>query len=368
MKSPIFTVFAAALLLSACAVPVVGDDPVEVLQGPVPTLTETPASRALTCLRSVSRPDNLDIRLAVGEIPDRTGRFDYEEVGSFATQGATYMMISALAQSGVRQVNRSTVGIAEWELEQSINQRLGEGRPVRVGDQLLTYRPVPRGAFTGSTHYITGAITELDFNVYQRANEVTIGGIGGGARAFVAQMALDLAVTDTRTTEIVLSKSYKKQVVGYEIRADVFRIFDIGSGIGQIEGEELLDVNFSTQPNEPLQGSMRWVIESAAYDIAAELLGVGATCDTYLNEAERERRAGRRTATIPPTPAPAPTAIVAPSTDTLDTNSPDQEPVNGTLAAPQAAPLDCRFIAGRQVCANFPDSAPNPSERAAPPN
>jgi len=355
MNAPLKSALALVLMLSACAVPPVGDRPAPILQGPIPTLTETPASRALACL--AARPDaqNPDLRIAVGEIPDRTGRFDYEDLGSFVTQGATYMMISALAAAGIRQVNRSTVGIAEWELEQSINQRLGEGRPVTVGDQVLTYRPIPRGAFTGSTHYITGAITELDFNVFQRSNEAMIGGIGAGMRVFVARVAVDLAVTDTKTTEIVLSRSYRKQVVGYEIQANIFRIFDIGSGVGQIAGEELIDVNLATQPNEPLQGSVRWVLESAAYDIASELLGTGALCDAHLNEAERERRQARRGRI----PLPRPAEIDAPA-GILDSTDPDAAAVDGSLPEPQATPLECRFIAGRQICANFPGSAPNP--------
>lgn len=347
-------------LLGACALPhpAIDDTPVEVIEGSVPLLTETPTSRALACLGTL--PRQRDIRVAVGDIPDRTGRFDYEDLGSFVTQGATFMMMSALSEAGVPQVNRSTVGIAEWELEQAINQRLGEGRPVSVGNQVITYRPVQRGAITGSTHYITGAITELDFNVFDRVNEVSIGGIGGGIRTFVARIGIDIAVTDTRTTEVVLARSLRKQVAGYEVVANIFRIFDIGGGWGQIEGDELIDVSFASAPTEPLQGSVRWVIENAAYDIASTLLGTGTQCDEHLNETVREDRKARygitMAAAAQSAPAPGPAAIG----DVLDTRPPEEGQVNGNITDPAATPLDCRFIAGRRVCANFPDNAPAP--------
>lgn len=339
------------LALGGCALPP-PDEPVKTLQGPVPFAAVTPATDALACLAEVVRATPTDLRLAVGDIPDRTGRFDYEEVGSFVTQGATYMMVAAVAQAGVRQVNRSTIGIAEWELQQALSQRLGEGRPLRVGQQTITYRPVPRGAFLGSTHYVTGAITELDFNVFQRSNEVAVGGIGFGGRSFAAQVALDLMVTDTRTTEVVLSRSYRKQIVGYEVRADVFRIFDIGGGVGQIDGDELIEVSFADQPNEPLQGSVRWAVEAAAYDIAARLLGAEDRCDGFLTPSERERRAAARAAARP-IPAPPP-----PVDDPLETTDPSAGPAAGSLPAPSATPLDCRVVAGRTVCAPFPDTAP----------
>jgi curli production assembly/transport component CsgG/holdfast attachment protein HfaB len=67
---------------------------------------------ALSCL-SKHVPRNLDMRLAVHSIPDRTGVNGYDGPGSYVTQGAELMMISAFAKTGVRQVNRTATSIAE---------------------------------------------------------------------------------------------------------------------------------------------------------------------------------------------------------------------------------------------------------------
>jgi curli production assembly/transport component CsgG/holdfast attachment protein HfaB len=356
----------SAVLLSACtSLPPPGDEPKEnLLQGPVPFSAETPSSQALRCL---ARYDlgRRDLRVAVGEIPDLTGRYDFEDTGSFATQGATYMMVTALGQAGVRQVNRSTLGIAEFELNQAIQQRLGEGRPILVGNQQITYRPVPRGAFLGSTHYITGAITELDFNAVSGGVDVSIGGIGGAARYFLLQIGLDLAVTETQSTEIVLGRGWRKQLVGYEVEADVFRFFEIGGD------DELFDINIGEQPNEPLQGAVRWIIETAAFDLLRDLYVLDGRCEPVLGEAQRRHMPAavhaRAEADAPGPAADTPDTEAAPAAaeppgDTLNPEERPLEPTaNGAPPGPRPSGVDCRFVNGRWVCGRLPETTPNPA-------
>lgn len=366
---------ASSLILGGCAIPQDMDQPQELLQGSIPTIAETPASEALNCLSDVPRPSNFDIRLAVGEIPDLTGRFDYNDLGAFISQGATNMMISAIGETDIPQVNRFTTGIAEWELDQAVERRLGEGRTVQAGNQQVSFRPVPFGSITGSTHYITGAITELDFNVYQRVNELNIAGFGAGNRAFLAQVAMDIAVTDTRSTEILFSRPYRKQILGYEIQGEVFRIFDLGDGLGQIEGNELIDISVSNEPNEPLQGAVRWVTELAAYDIVSDALNAGSRCDDRLNPAQQDYRRDAMAPEIDsnetgadgaPSPGQTPETDAARESDADTTPSLDsltgrqdlpsiedrEEPATQSQGDRQTSPTrpGCRIIGGREVC------------------
>lgn len=345
---------AAALLLAGCAVtPPMGEEPAKLLTGPIPVKTSTPITGALRCLAHQPRGP-LDVRLAVGDIPDRTGRFNYQDIGAYMTQGATHMMISALAQAGTAQVNRSTTAIAEFELAQSLQQRLGEGRPVTVGNQTVAFRPVAKGTLLGSTHYITGAISELDFKVVNSAASVTVGGIGGGAKSYAVQIGLDLAVTDTRTSRIVYAKSWRKQAIGYETSANLFRFFDLGVKGGAFAGDILFDVSIGEQPTEPLQGAVRWAIESAAYDIVSDIYRTGTACDHLLTQAARERREAELAdlAAVRAMQASAQTPAASDAGEPLNKTPADPSPKADGLPS-LGRPADggnCRYAGGRMIC------------------
>ncbi|HYD68347.1 CsgG/HfaB family protein [Azospirillum sp.] len=354
---PLTTALLATLMLSACAVPPpLGEEPAKLISGPIPVKTATPATEALKCLGRLPRPP-MDLRLAVGDIPDRTGRFNYQEIGAYVTQGATHMLISSLSAARVPQVNRSTTAIMEFELAQALNQRLGEGRVVQAGSQSVMFRPIPKGMVLGSTHYVTGAITELDFKVVNNSAEVTIAGIGAGAKSYAVQIGLDLAVTDTRTSQIVYSKAWRKQAVGYETSANLFRFFDLGVKGGAFAGDVLFDISIGEQPTEPLQGAIRWAIESAAYDIVSELYRTGAACDQHLTTAARERRDAEH-AEAERAAAAMPIGIAEPQVARRDEalNAVPAE-AKGNAAPPPSLSLDrvperqgCRMLGGRMVC------------------
>jgi hypothetical protein len=134
-------VLAALLATGGCAAVPPGDEPIQVVRGSLPARASTPMAPALACLRDAP-PRGVDLRLAVQSIPDRTGVTDYDGPGSYVTQGAELMMVAALARTGVRQVNRTATNIAEWELQQAMEKRLGEGGKVQVGSTEVAFRPV----------------------------------------------------------------------------------------------------------------------------------------------------------------------------------------------------------------------------------
>jgi curli biogenesis system outer membrane secretion channel CsgG len=245
---------------------------------------------ALECVNR-SLPSDFDMRLAVHSLPDRTGVNDYDGPGAYVTQGAELMMISALAKAGARQVNRTATSIAEWELSQAMEKRLGEGSKVMVNEVPVGFRPIQVGYYLGSTHTIYGGITELDFDLVSDGIEAQVAGVGGKARGYYISIGLDVIVADSRSTEIVLARSYRKQVWGQELEANLFRFWDIGSGgddIGEF-GVELFDLRLGRQQNEPIHQSVRWVVEQAAYEVVRDLAGLGATCEENIPGLSRSR-------------------------------------------------------------------------------
>ncbi|MEK0082906.1 CsgG/HfaB family protein [Benzoatithermus flavus] len=318
-------VLAALLATAGCAAVPPGDRPVEVARGPLPSRAFTPMTPALTCLRD-ALPRGLDLRLAVQSIPDRTGVVDYNGPGSYVTQGAELMMVSALARSGVRQVNRTATNIAEWELQQAMEKRLGDGGKVQVGATAVPFRPVPAGALLGSTHTVYGGITELDFDLQSGGVEANIAGIGAKARGYYIGVGLDVVVADTRTTEVVLARSYRKQIWGQEVEANLFRFWDIGNGgdkIGQF-GTELFDIRLGRQQNEPIHQSVRWVVEQAAYEIVRDLAGIGDRCDRLVPEGSRSTPSP--VALVHAAPFPPAATIANPPAEAEPSSSPPATP------------------------------------------
>jgi curli biogenesis system outer membrane secretion channel CsgG len=329
----------AVLAAGACTAVPPGDKPIAVVRGPLPTRAVTPMQPALTCLRE-RLPRRVDLRLAVHGIPDRTGVVDYNGPGAYVTQSAELMMVSALARSGARQVNRTATNIAEWELEQAMEKRLGDGGRVQVGAAEVAFRPVQAGTLLGSTHTIYGGITELDFDLESGGAEAHVAGIGGKARGYYVGIGLDVVVADTRTTEVVLARSYRKQVWGQEIEANLFRFWDIGDGGDKIGdfGTELFDVRIGRQQNEPVHQSVRWVVEQAAYELVRDLAGVGGACDSLVPETSRSAPAAvalaataPRRATVP-SPEDLPGAAARTTTTTTTTPTTPTGGRGGTAA------------------------------------
>ncbi len=92
--------------------------------------------------------------------------------------------------------------------------------------------------------------------------------------------AIDIRVTDTKTTRIVKAKSYSKQAVGREVFASVFRFFS----------DELFDIKIGSKSQEGLQAAVRWVLADATYDLVKELSGHKGACDVYLPKASQDDR------------------------------------------------------------------------------
>lgn len=274
----------ATVILSGCTTmyPKTGDAPVKPLVGPVVTRAETPMNAALTCLAD-HMPDDLDLRIGVADVSDGTGATaDGDSLSRVLTQRPDLMLVVALSKTGVRLVNRSSTSVAEWEMKQALEKRLGDGKKARIGDKRVDFRPVRVGGLLGSTHYVVGALTEVNWNVDSAVAEAGFYGFDAGTRGYYISIGFDLLVTNTKTTEISMARAYSKQIFGRETKAGFYRFFDLGGSSPNFGPFELFRANVGQKKNEPVQTAVRWVMETAAYDLVRQLSGGGEACDDLL--------------------------------------------------------------------------------------
>jgi curli biogenesis system outer membrane secretion channel CsgG len=257
---------AAAFAVTGCVSPVAGPknglyaSPIG--NAPV-TANPTPYTPALVCLGNFARANNAkQPRIAVGRIIDYTGKEDIEG-GRRLTQGASLMAISAFAKSGARLVERFDTSVGELELKYANNRLIGE-----EGEE---FRRILAGSVPGSDFYLTGGITELNYNIRSVGVDGFIGDVDPknakgtvGAKMYVMNVGIDLRLVDTKSLEVVDVVSYQKQIIGREVGLGVFSFWD----------DIVIDVSAGTRAQEPIQLAVRSMIERAVLEMSANLYGV----------------------------------------------------------------------------------------------
>jgi curli production assembly/transport component CsgG/holdfast attachment protein HfaB len=224
------------------------------------TDNDTPYSQCLQALKGI-RANNLPT-FAVGEVADKTGQINYDENGHALTQGASEMLISALAKTGkANLVERFDLRIPLAEVRLAEQNKLSR----TVGDY---------GKLPASDFIVVGALTELNYNILSGGAQLFVTGIGGGARTVVVNVALDLRVIDSKNFSIRYVTSLQKQIVGYEVEANVFRFF----------GNTLIELDAGGIRNEPMQLGVRSVIEMAVFQIFTDFLKLPGAPGCHLAE------------------------------------------------------------------------------------
>ena len=226
-----FVISLTVIVLSGCVAST--DKNVELVKGPPVETISTPYNELVQCIadQNVMRGT-----WAVGEIKDSTGKFaaDTEGTGKFVTQGAGDMVQTMLLNAGA---------------ETTVNRR--DPRPsimeVRWGLRKTN-------AFKKSDYYITGSINTLDF-LPGAAGEISIAGIGPRYRQHRAVIGLDLHLTDANTTEVIGAVNISKQIFAEEM----------GFGIGRFFGSTLIDFDIGGGNREPLQLSLRSMLQFGLY-------------------------------------------------------------------------------------------------------
>lgn len=212
------------------------------------TNNDTPYSQCLQDLKSIS-VKNLPV-FAVGEIADKTGQIDMDNNGHALTQGASEMVISALAKTGkANMVERLDLRIPLAEVKLAEQKR-------------LTRNIEDYGRLPASDFILVGALTELNYNIVSGGAQLFVKGVGGGSRMVIINVAMDLRLIDGKNFAIRYVSSLQKQIVGYEVEANVFRFF----------GDTLIEFDAGAIRNEPLQLAVRSIAEMSVYQIFTDYL------------------------------------------------------------------------------------------------
>lgn len=252
------------LSLSGCA-PISNRDIVKSLPGTVPVAYDTPYSQELRCVGGLANKNNHKYVIAVGPIEDRTGKFSYN-TGSEVTQGAEFMAISAIEKTNAfEQVDRLYLNITNNELLYANQMLLSDAQDknnFKKGQGKV--RKINYGVIKGSDYVLVGAITEINYLVDSQVAELNIDGWGGGWRHFWIDVGIDLRLINTKTTQIVKTASFRKQIYGYENKLGVFKFFGI----------TLVDASLDRKRQEPISFAVRTTIEAAIADFTKYLYNI----------------------------------------------------------------------------------------------
>jgi curli biogenesis system outer membrane secretion channel CsgG/outer membrane protein OmpA-like peptidoglycan-associated protein len=328
MLLPALVLTATALVATGCAqtrLQKVGPGEAVTVLGPPVRTNRTPLEPALAYLaKEIYAANQPKLTIAVGDVKDYTGKYNINE-GNAITQGGSLMVYSALGKLGgaVRIADRYDTNVAQMELS-FINQReLGDGQTHDLGEgkaaKKVPWLPYYGGSITQSDYYITGGITELNYNVQSGGVSIGVDMINPQAEVYTENVGIDLQIVNTKTLMVEKTVSLEKQITGFQVGFNIFRFF----------GSDLYDVNTGNKSQEPLQLGVRSTLEEAVLVLVAavehvpEVPALEQMRDGYwippktAQEFLNEYQAAPAVAEAPPAAAPmtpAPTTPVAAAT------------------------------------------------------
>lgn len=243
------------------------------VSGPSITANDTRYSQGLACVSERISLHN-KIRVSVDKIPDQTGKVNTTE-GYKLTQGVESMAITALSKiSAIQVVERRNLDTYNIEADLMRKKLIGDGRKYKISNgKQINYRPMLSGSITGANYYITGAVTEVNYNIYSGGHNLSISGIELGRRKVVMNVAMDLRIVDVKTLDVIDAISLQKQFVGERTKAGLYRFLD----------SELVSYDGGRSIDEPLQLGVRAIVERGTAHLIGSLFNV-KTDDCYGND------------------------------------------------------------------------------------
>ncbi|MFW5994427.1 MAG: CsgG/HfaB family protein [Halanaerobiaceae bacterium] len=200
---------------------------------------------ATQLLAALPEPDEKET-IAVYNIADKTGQ--RQETGSsVVTQGATDMLITALARS--RQFNvvdRTSLGDFMNEQQLQAEDRLASGEGPEIGE------------LRGADYVLNGAITEYQVDKRSGGTGFSIGGVGGSTETAVAKTAVDLRLVDTTTAEVVWARSLKDEIEGKRVGVQAFSFM----------GDNIVEFETGEGKQEVINLVVRTLLEEAVFELA----------------------------------------------------------------------------------------------------
>lgn len=243
LKRCVTTTFAfSALVVSATAH--AEDRSTEYEQTEAVQMVSTPYLGAMQCTANLVQ--DLDLRIGVTTIADRTGRINFAEggAGNFSTQGAQDMFYSSFARMGVRLYDLSS------EYRQSVDWAASKGV----------------GGYLDQPHLvITGSITSLDF-LPGTASGFGILGIGVSRRAYAAVGRMDVRMTtglghpSEHAGMVVATAPVTKTFYAVETSGGIGRFLGLGGSVGSTYG--FFDITKGER--DPMQLLTGWMTDYAA--------------------------------------------------------------------------------------------------------
>jgi curli biogenesis system outer membrane secretion channel CsgG/outer membrane protein OmpA-like peptidoglycan-associated protein len=325
-----------------------GETPVVI--GPPVRDNFTPMNPALACLADqIEQSAQPRLTIAVDDIKDYTGQYNINE-GNAITQGGSLMVMSALGKLGgaVNVADRFNTDVAQMELS-FLNQReLGDGAEHSVGAgpaaKNVPWIPYYGGSIVASRYYITGGITELNYNIQSGGVQFQVNNLGPEDRVYNEDIGIDLELVDTKTLLVVKSVSLVKELTGYEVGFNIFQFF----------GNSLYNLNIGNKSQEPAQLGVRTLLEEGVLRLVAAAEGLSpepclATATGWIpHESAEAYLKADEGPNAPSVPAPQPMVLMAPTApparptgDIADAgaapNAPSRVAATGTLNADTAA-------------------------------
>jgi len=286
----------------------------EFVSGSAPETNVSPLDAGFSCFNRYLASVRSHPVFSVGRILDQTGKFSNEaSVGGFeVTQGLTNEIYSAYGKftPDFNVVERTDTEIPNFDIGVWKQQLLGDPNEAGqvdpktgqvIGRGLRQYRG---GQILADDYYITGAITEVNYDIGSGGLEVGVQNIGAGKRVYSMSVAMDLRIVDARSLRVVKAVSERKVLHGYETKAGVFNFL----------GQTLINLNAGTKAQEPLELGVRATAEDAVLRLVGAVLpapdgtNYGATCADYAARAYGYAPAGdpkpSREAALTPPPLP----------------------------------------------------------------
>ena len=204
----ITTLIAMAISLSACGSTIKNARNTQ-LRSVSATQAETgqeacAMSTALGILQQARKSSPYPLTVAIGDMSDLTGKSNLDE-GHKLTQGLAEMTATSLGYfsrgGGIKFVERSDVKVLDRELALSDRNALK-----------TTGVFFPKVAVTPANYYVTGAITELNYDVSSSGAKLRTRSVTLTNRQSVASVAIDLRLVNTATLEVYETSSMRMQV------------------------------------------------------------------------------------------------------------------------------------------------------------
>lgn len=238
--------------------------------GPAVRNNYTPMNPALACLANELQLDHKPpLTIAVDDIRDYTGQYNINE-GDAITQGGALMVMSALGKLGnsINIADRFNTDVTQMELSFMNQRELGNGHInyVQNGNSknAVPWIPYYGGTIMASKYYITGGITELNYNIQSGGAQLSVNEIGAKDRVYTEDVGIDLELVDTQSLLVVKTVSLVKQITGFEVGAGIFQFF----------GSNLWDINIGNKSQEPEQLAVRSLLEDGTLRLVAAAYGL----------------------------------------------------------------------------------------------